>query len=362
MKRPALLIPAYGLAALGTAAAYLHFSFGIVAGFDGIAKGRYFLGPLLSILSALAVVALWRVWLIGARLWRYGAYINALPRDGRYDAAGVVSAVIALVGFGAIAQPIYRTVEVIVFGILLTPAVVLATVALVRGRSHSQTNASDTAVDESAAATFNAPLRLADLPGLVCGTSIALLGIVYLVPRPISGWGPCNWTVFYPLYQDLWPVERTLVFDACDDGAGIVWVIGVSLSLVCLVSGNLAAYIGKNANAVRGAASAAIAVAVVLTALSIERLGSRIRYTSAGCDRSSSASSSSSALDGWGTSVESEPCCSEGQHEQPLLRDANVQSDSCASSPTRPSLAPYSRSHVSSWYRCPLGNRMTSSR
>ncbi len=274
MKRPALLIPAYGLAALGTAVAYLHFSFGIVAGFDGIAKGRYFLGPVLSILSALAVVALWRVWLIGARLWRYGAYINALPRDGRYDAAGVVSAVIALVGFGAIARPIYRTVEVIVFGILLTPAVVLATVALVRGRSHSQTNASDTAVDESAATTCNAELRLADLPGLVCGTSIALLGIFYLVPRPISGWGPCKWTVFYPLYQDLWPVERPLVFDACDDGAGMVWVIGVSLSLVCLVSGYLAAYIGKNANAVRGAASAAIAVAVVLTALSIERLGS----------------------------------------------------------------------------------------
>ena len=49
MKRPALLIPAYGLAALGTAATYLHVSVGIVAGFDGIAKGRYFLGPVLSI-------------------------------------------------------------------------------------------------------------------------------------------------------------------------------------------------------------------------------------------------------------------------------------------------------------------------
>jgi hypothetical protein len=216
---------------------------------------------------------LWRVWLIGIRLWRYGAYLNALPRDRRYDAAGVVAAVIALVGFGAMAQPIYRTLEVIVFGILLAPAAVLATAAFVRGRSHSPTNASDTAIDESAVAAFKAPLHLADLPGVVCGTSIALLGIFYLVPRPISGWGPCKWTVFYPLYEDLWPIERPLVFDACDDGVGMVLVISVALSLVCFVSGNLAAYIGKNANAVRGAASAALAVAIVLSALSIEVLG-----------------------------------------------------------------------------------------
>lgn len=272
MKRLLLMIPAYCLAALGTAAAYLHFSFGIVAGFDGVAQGRYVLGPVLSILSLLAAIALWRVWLIGARLSRYGAYINASPQDRRYDAAGIVAAVVALVGFGAIAKPIYRTVEVIAFGILLAPAAILATVAFVRSRSQPQTNVSGTAVDEDPVATFIAPLHWADLPGLFCGTSIALLGIEYLVPRPVSGWGPCEWTVFYPLNHNLWPVERPIVFDACEDGAGMVWVISIPLSLVCLVSGAIAARIGRNANAVRGGASSAIAVAVVLTALSVSVL------------------------------------------------------------------------------------------
>jgi hypothetical protein len=267
----ALLIPAYGLAALGTAAAYLHFSVGIVAGFDGIAQGRYFLGPILSILSALAVLALWRVWSIGARLWRYGAYASASPQARRYDAAGVAAAAATLIGFGAIAKPIYRTEEVLIFGILLGPAAVIAIIAFIRSLYRSQASASATAVGGDDA--FVAPLHLADLPGLVCGTAIGLLGIDYLVPRPFSsGWGPCKWTVLYPFHPALWPVERPIAFDGCDDSAQMLCSIGISLSLVCLLAGATAAYIGKSANAARGAVSASLAVAIVLTALSVEVL------------------------------------------------------------------------------------------
>lgn len=268
----ALLIPAYGLAALGTAAAYLHFSVGIVAGFDGMAKGRYFLGPILSILCVLAALALWRVWSIGVRLWRYGAYAHASPQTCRYDAAGAVAAAATLFGFVAIAKPIYRTEEVIIFAVLLGPAAVLAILAFIRSLYPSQTNALAAAAGEGRDGVFVAPLHLADLPGLVCGTAIGLLGIDYLVPRPVSGWGPCKWTVFYPLHPNSWPVERATVFDACNDSAMMVCWIGIPLSLVCLLTGATAAYIGRNANAVSAAAAASIAVAVVLTALSIEVL------------------------------------------------------------------------------------------
>jgi hypothetical protein len=210
--------------------------------------------------------------LIGARVSRYGAYINASPQDRHCDAVGVAAAVVALVGFAAIAKPIYRTFEVILFGILLAPAAILATVAFVRSRSQSQTNTPGTTFNENPVAAFSAPLHWVDVPGLVIGTSIALLGIHYLVPRPIGGWGPCDWTIFYPINGGLWPVERPISFDGCNDGAGMVWAISIPLSLVCLVSGAIAARIGRNANAVRGAASAAIAVAVVLTALSVSLL------------------------------------------------------------------------------------------
>jgi phage tail sheath protein FI len=269
----ALLIPAYGLAALGTAAAYFHFSASIVAGVDGIAHGRFFLGPALSILSFVAMLALWRMWSIGARLWRHGSYVITSPQDARYDLPGVVAAAGALMGFAAIAKPIHRTEEVGVFGVLLSPAALLALTAFVISFFRSQVNTPVGAKSDDAASVFVARLRLSDLPGIVCGTAIGLLGIYYAVPRPVSGWGPCNWTVFFPLYPDSWPVERPIAFDACDDSVITLCCIGIPLSLVCLVSGATAARIGKNPNAVRAAAAASISVAVVLMTLSMDVLG-----------------------------------------------------------------------------------------
>jgi hypothetical protein len=264
MKRMAvrsLLTPVYALAVLGTAPAYLHFVAGSIAGFDGITKGRYFLGPVLSLLCVLAAFALWRTWSIGGRLWRYGAYINASPKDRSYDAAGLAAASAAFIGFVAIAKAIHRADEVIVFSVLLVPAACLASIAFLRSKS---VNGSADGVRSAAT------LKLVDLPGLVCGTAVGLLGIYYLVPVPISGWGACDWTVFYPLYPDLWPVRRLEVFDACSNDVWTLTVISGVPSLVCLVAGTLAAAIGRNANAERGALAAAIVVAFVLVRLAVQ--------------------------------------------------------------------------------------------
>lgn len=265
----ALLMPVYGLAGLGTAAAYLHFIAGAIGGFDGIAKGRYFLGPVLSLLCVIAAFALWRVWLIGGRLWRYGVYTHASLKDRRYDAAGLAAAGAAFIGFVAIAKAIYRADEVTFFSVLLVPAACLAIIAFLWSTSEPSMPAAG--MNESADGVRSAAtLKLADLPGLVCGTAIGLLGVYYLVPLPQSGWGACEWTVFYPLHPDLWPVEQLQAFDVCSTDAWTLSIVSGVLSVVCLIAGAVAAAIGRNANAERGARAAAIAVAVVLARLAIQ--------------------------------------------------------------------------------------------
>jgi len=271
MKRLALrvlLVPVFGLAALGTAAGYLHFVVGVIAGFDGVTQGKYLLGPLLSVLCVLAAFALWRVWLTGSRLWRYGAYINASPKDRRYDAAGLGAAAVVFMGFVAIAKSIERPGEVTYFSIVLAPAACLAIIAFLWSLYAPRTSAPSDAHDT---ATGVGKLGLADVPGLLCGTAIGLLGVYYIVPRPRSGWGMCDWSVFYPLYPDLWPVERPIVFDGCGEDVLTLSIISGVLSFVCLIAGALAAAIGRNANAARGARAAAIVVAVTLATLAIQK-------------------------------------------------------------------------------------------
>jgi hypothetical protein len=266
----ALFIPVYGLAGLGTAAAYMHFVTGAIAGFDGVMKGRYFLGPVLSLLCLLGAFALWRVWSIGGRIWRYGAYVNASPKDYRYDRAGVVAAGAACIGFVAIASAIHRTDELVIFGILLMPAACLAIITflwITSSPSPMPGNSAESAGDARSAAR----LKLGDLPGLICGTALGLYGVYRFVPVPTSGWGACDWTIFFPLHSGLWPYERPDIFDACGDGAWTLTLITSVLSLVCLVAGAAAAMIGKNANARRGAGAVAIVVAVVLARLALQK-------------------------------------------------------------------------------------------
>jgi len=266
----ALFISVYGLAGLGTAAAYMHFVAGALAGFDGIAKGRYLLGPVLSLLCLLGAFALWRVWLIGGRIWRYGAYTNASPKDQRYDRVGVIAAGAAFIGFVAIASAIYRSDEVVIFGILLMPATCLAIITFLWITSDpSPAPAGSNAVADDTRAA--AGLKLADLPGLVCATALGLFAVYRYVPVPLSGWGKCDWTVFYPLYPNLWPVQRPEIWDACSDSAWTLCIVTVVLSLVCLATGALAAVVGKNANAERGARAVAIVVAVVLARLAVQK-------------------------------------------------------------------------------------------
>jgi hypothetical protein len=263
----ALLTLVYGLAGLGTAAAYAHFVVGAVAGFDGIAQGRYFLGPVLSILCVLAAFALWRVWLIGGRLWRYGAYINPSPQDRSYDAAGLAAAGAAFVGFIAIAEPIYRADDITFFSILLAPAACVAIIAFFCSTLEPRTSPPDDL--HEIADRAGSAVKLADLPGLAAATAIGLLGVYYLVPRPRSGWSVCDWTVFYPLHPNLWPVERLIEFDGCSSDVVTLSMISGVLSLICLVTGVFAAAIGREASAARGARAAAIVVACTLAKLAL---------------------------------------------------------------------------------------------
>lgn len=273
-----LLIPAYGLAALGTPVTYFYLSAGLIAGIDGIAQGSYFLGSILSILSVLALLALFRVWAIGARLWRYGRYANASPQTRRYDAAGVVAATAALIGFSAIAKAIGRATEVIFFGILLGPAAVLAITAFIRGRTKSQVDAS--AVAMGADTDFFPRVHVLDLLGLVCGTVICVLAIDYLVPRPTSGWGHCKWTWLYPIHAPLWPTEPLVMFDGCNRGSEMYFLLGLSLSFVCLLAGAIAAYIGRRVNPRRGAVATSLAVAMVFVVLIADVLRNPHEYLS----------------------------------------------------------------------------------
>lgn len=272
MKRLALrvlLTLLYGFAAIGTPPAYLHLAAGTFAGLEGIAEGKYFLGALLWALSLLALFAMWSLWSIGRCLWRHGAYTNAAREDRVNDARGLLCAWIALVGFNAIAAPLYRTDEVFGFSVLLAPAAVLATVAFFWSMRHERTGSPGDLSDASDVTYFRSLTKLADLPGVVCGVTIGLLGVFYLVPRPRSGWGSCDWTVLYPLHGSLWPVERPMIFDACSDDVWTLTFISSALSIVCLIAGASAAAIGKNASARRGAYAAAIVVTFVLARLVI---------------------------------------------------------------------------------------------
>jgi hypothetical protein len=263
----ALFIPVYGLAGFGTAAAYLHFVSGAIGGFDGIMEGRYVLGPGLSLLCLLGAFALWRVWSIGGRIWRYGAYVKASSKDYGYDRAGVVAACAAFIGFVAISGAIHRGEEVVFFSILLMPATSLAIITFlwITSDPSPAPGGIDASADDTAA------LKLADLPGLVCATALGLYGVYRFVPLPFSGWGPCDWTIFYPFSLSLWPLERGEMYDGCSDGVGTLSMIGGALSLVCLIAGALAAVAGRGANARRGAWAAGIVVAVVLARLLIQQ-------------------------------------------------------------------------------------------
>jgi hypothetical protein len=272
----ALLTPFYGLAAFGTASAYSYFVVGAIAGVEGVAKGRYFLGPLLSILSVTGAFALWRVWLIGGRMWRDGSYDKASSEDRRYDAAGLIAAVAAFVGLAAIASSIHRGAEVMFFGILLGPAVALASLVFISNLPWLPRVPTGAEPDRAQVISFRSTFKLADLPGILCGTALGLLGIQYLVPRPQSGWGPCDWSVFYPLYQELWPRQRLEVFDACNGGVGSLSVIGLVLMLVCVITGAVAAAIGRTANAARGAWAVAIVIVITLAQLLIQKMGTPV--------------------------------------------------------------------------------------
>jgi hypothetical protein len=220
-------------------------------------------------LCLLGAFALWRVWSIGGRIWSYGAYMNASPKDHRYDAAGCAAVAAAFVGFVAIVNVIHRAAEVVFFSILLLPAASLAVITFLWIRSDPA--AGSAGMNEGAdGVRSTAGLKLADLPGVACGTAIGLLGVYYLVPLPRSGWGVCEWTVFYPLFPDLWPIERGEIFDACSESAWTLSIIGSVLSLACLFAGAVAAVIGRNANSDRGAWAAAIVVAFVLARLALQ--------------------------------------------------------------------------------------------
>jgi hypothetical protein len=156
---------------------------------------------------------------------------------------------------------------VAVFSIVFAPATFVAILAFLWSTYNPRLKGDATSGTDDNAGRSIATLKLEDLPGVACGAAIVLLGVLYVVPRPRSGWGMCDWTVFYPLYENVWPVERPMVFDACADDPFTLSLISGVLSLVCIFAGTLAAATGKYAAAKRGAWAAAIVVAPGLAQL-----------------------------------------------------------------------------------------------
>jgi hypothetical protein len=268
MALRALLAPTFGLMAVGTPAAYMYFSAGVLAGFQGVGKGEYFLGVVLSLLSLAALYAIWTVWSLGRELWIRGTHVRP-ARNRLKDALGLLCAWIAFASFVALGESLYRVEEVIVFSVLLMPAVVLASAAVLwatlQGRSGSSSDSLGNVFP--ATAVGSTTMKLPDLPGVLSGIAITVLAIAFLVPRPTSGWGLCDLSIVFPMTGGLFLTERFESFDGCSTGIGYLTVLCGALSLVCFIAGAFTAATRRMAASRSGASAVAIAMACAMLTL-----------------------------------------------------------------------------------------------
>lgn len=253
------LVISKGQMYLGTPGAYLQLSAGALGAVSGFKQGHWALAMVLLICSLLGLYGLWTIWGISTRTWAHGRYV--VPASGRInDVRGLLAAWIAVGGLAAISKSIFREEDVLIFAVLLGPSLLVTTaIACVMK-------------PEQIVQTVRAPLsgilqrtRPRQYIGMVAGLVVGLLCAALILPPTPSGWGPCDWTIMFPIGSDLWPIERMIIFDGCSTGVGYQTTLLAVASFIFWISGLLAIVIGKSADPWHGAITAAVTASIVLT-------------------------------------------------------------------------------------------------
>lgn len=263
----ALMVVTNGPMFIATPGAYLQLTAGAVGAVDGFREGHALLAGLLLGLSIVGLYGLWSVWSVGARLWQYGAYVPVHAGQRRRDIRGLLAAWAAILGFAAIARQIFRTPEIVALSIALGPALVLASIVVLRGQIGNCEEPQKSPMPVGAAAS-----EIAAFFGMVCGIAAALLGIAYLIPPAPSGWGPCAWPILFPIEGYLWPTERPIVFDACATDLPYQMLMFGMASVVFWMAGAITTAVGKTGQPPLAALTAAVAATAALVWAALLRI------------------------------------------------------------------------------------------
>jgi hypothetical protein len=236
----ALMVVIHGPMVIVTPGAYLQLTAGAIAVVDGFREKHALLAILLLCFSLLGLHALWSVWSVSTRLWRYGAYALTHAEQRRRDLLGLVTAWTAMLGFAAIAKPIFRIPEVVMLSVAFGPALVLTSLFVLGSRAHpsEEPERSQRSVGTKSGA-------IGAFLGTVCGVAVASLGISYFIPQSGSGWGPCPWWwTLFPMEGSLWPTERPIAFDGCETHLPYQTIMFGVASVIFWISGATTA-VGK---------------------------------------------------------------------------------------------------------------------
>jgi hypothetical protein len=253
------LVLSKGLMYLATPAAYLQLSAGAIGAIEGFRRGHWSLASALLIFSVLGLYGLWTMWSISTRTWVHRRYVVSSSGQVK-DTRGLLAAWAGGIGLGAISTAIFRGEDVLIFSVLLLPSLLVTTVIACAMAPAS--------IEEPARMPLSGLMQRIQgrhYVGMVAGLVAGLSGLTLLIPPTHSGWGPCDWTIMFPIGIDLWPEERGIIEDACSTGPGYqIIVLGVA-SFVFWTSGLLTVVIGRSSDPWQGALAAAVAASSVLT-------------------------------------------------------------------------------------------------
>lgn len=222
---------------IATPAAYLQLCAAATGAVAALEEKRW-LAVLVFGLSLLGLYALWTVWSISKRVWEHGRYVPPASGSRSRDICGVVGGWAAMLGFHAIGSQLFYEEQIFALSVVLAPALILTTIAVLTNRSDQ----SD--FEQHAPQTGDSRSNLiVAFAGIVCGVTVALLGIAYAMPESAGGWSPCDWSVLFPIQAPLWLAERVIVYDACNTGpfyqtfalgtaSAIFWVAGATTHLI----------------------------------------------------------------------------------------------------------------------------------
>jgi hypothetical protein len=191
-----------------------------------------------------------------------------VPASGRVnDVRGLLAAWVAAIGLAAISKLIFREEDVLVLAVLLGPSLLVTTVIACVMKP------------EEVVQSVHAPLsgilqrtRPRQYIGMMAGLVVGLSGAAFILPPTPSGWGPCDWTIMFPIGSDLWPIERMIIFDGCSTGIGYQTILFAVASFIFWIGGLLATVIGRSADPWHGAITATVTASIVLTWTVVARI------------------------------------------------------------------------------------------